>query len=356
MRAKEYLHIHRNEIQYLDIIKGLIDRFMPIRDNKKDTDALYNELLMADYKMQSFLLKKKFYDQGYALQQELPHLDSNKGEIPIEIVKEIRDILFRIIQEDKSFGYLYFLLGTEYNYRYPMNPVNCIPNATTIHESIAENRDNYPLNHVDGFLNDDFNYNYYQLLLEKSLIQDNDQYALDFFNKAYEMFDKLRCIKDSISSVKQFLNNQTFRDENEKFAILFFIDKSIEEFFNNDKYLSHCLREVRKMLGQSELLSTNSEPSNSSTSKIYLNSQRGKKIDLIRVINALYDLDFFKDEHQGSVTKKDVFITMGKALNMDLSNYDKDLSRALVGSTSLDKHLKVFKEMQNSMTELFNSK
>ena len=67
-------------------------------------------------------------------------------------------------------------------------------------------------------------------------------------------------------------------------------------------------------------------------------------------------MDFFKDEHQGSVTKKDVFTTMGKAFNMDLSNYDKDLSRALVDSTSLDKHLKVFKEMQKSMTDLFNSK
>lgn len=91
-------------------------------------------------------------------------------------------------------------------------------------------------------------------------------------------------------------------------------------------------------------------------SEIFLNSKRGSKIDFIRVVNCLYELEFFKSKLNNTVTKKIVFETIGKFVNVDLSNYDKDLSRSLSDNTALDKHLEIFHELENKMTDIFNSK
>ena len=61
-------------------------------------------------------------------------------------------------------------------------------------------------------------------------------------------------------------------------------------------------------------------------------------------------------ENGNKLLKKDFFTAMGRALNVDLSNYDNDLARSLSDSTALDKHLKVFIEMREKMEEIFNSK
>ena len=91
-------------------------------------------------------------------------------------------------------------------------------------------------------------------------------------------------------------------------------------------------------------------------SVIHLNKAIGKKIDFIRVMNSLYELGFFQNIHGGKITKKEFFTTIGNAVNVNLSNYDKDLSRSTADSTALDKHLHVFDEMREKMIEIFNSK
>ena len=91
-------------------------------------------------------------------------------------------------------------------------------------------------------------------------------------------------------------------------------------------------------------------------SAIHLNKAIGKKIDFIRVMNSLYELGFFQNIHGGKITKKEFFTTIGNAVNVNLSNYDKDLSRSTADSTALDKHLHVFDEMREKMIEIFNSK
>lgn len=91
-------------------------------------------------------------------------------------------------------------------------------------------------------------------------------------------------------------------------------------------------------------------------SVIHLNKAIGKKIDFIRVMNSLYELGFFQNIHGGKITKKEFFTTIGNAVNVNLSNYDKDLSRSTADSTALNKHLHVFDEMREKMIEIFNSK
>lgn len=92
-------------------------------------------------------------------------------------------------------------------------------------------------------------------------------------------------------------------------------------------------------------------------SHVYLSSKRGKKIDFIRVMNVLYELGFFQNAQGDTITKKELFATLAKFVNVkELEDYDKDLSRSLTDSTALDKHMKIFEMMSEKMEEIFNSK
>jgi hypothetical protein len=91
-------------------------------------------------------------------------------------------------------------------------------------------------------------------------------------------------------------------------------------------------------------------------SPVYLSDEKGAKIDIIRVLNVLYELGMFHGKDGAKLLKKDFFTAMGKAINKDLSNYDKDLSRSTSDSTALEKHLRIFVEMKKKMEEIWNSK
>ena len=91
-------------------------------------------------------------------------------------------------------------------------------------------------------------------------------------------------------------------------------------------------------------------------SPIYLSTAKGQKIDLIRVLNVMFEQGRFKGKDGAKLTKKDFFTEMGHTLHVDLSDYDKDLSRSMSDSTKLEKHLKPFDEMKEKMIEIWNSK
>ena len=81
-------------------------------------------------------------------------------------------------------------------------------------------------------------------------------------------------------------------------------------------------------------------------SSVYLSPVRGKKIDFIRVVNVLYELGLFTDKDGVRCTKKEAFLAFGRAVNLDLSNYNKDLSRALNDTTTRERQLQIFKDMR----------
>lgn len=91
-------------------------------------------------------------------------------------------------------------------------------------------------------------------------------------------------------------------------------------------------------------------------SPIYLNKTKGQKIDLIRVLNAMFELGCFKGKDGSKLTKKEFFTEMGYILHIDLSDYDKDLSRSMSDSTKLEKHLKIFEDLKQKMIEIWNSR
>ena len=76
--------------------------------------------------------------------------------------------------------------------------------------------------------------------------------------------------------------------------------------------------------------------------KIFLSKERGRRLDMIRIINIIIELGFFVDENGRKSSKKDVFAVFGHAMNADFSNYNHDLSSSLADSNSINKHLKIF--------------
>lgn len=107
--------------------------------------------------------------------------------------------------------------------------------------------------------------------------------------------------------------------------------------------------------GSSVSVSENGEEKGDGSS-VYLSPVRGKKIDFIRVVNVLYELGLFTDKDGVRCTKKEAFLAFGKAVNLDLSNYNKDLSRALNDTTTRERQLQIFKDMKLKMAEIYNDK
>ena len=70
----------------------------------------------------------------------------------------------------------------------------------------------------------------------------------------------------------------------------------------------------------------------------------------------MYEQGRFTGKDGSKLTKKEFFIEAGRTFHVDLSNYDKDLSRAMSDSTKLEKHLKPFEDMKQKMIEIWNSK
>jgi hypothetical protein len=76
-----------------------------------------------------------------------------------------------------------------------------------------------------------------------------------------------------------------------------------------------------------------------------LRKKQGAKTDLIRILNAIYELKMF-EMTDGQIPSKEMFMKQaGEFFGTDLSKYDIDLSQAL-NSTSLEANLKVFGQMK----------
>lgn len=119
--------------------------------------------------------------------------------------------------------------------------------------------------------------------------------------------------------------------------------------------VSPSVSSVSSSSGSSVSASENREEKGAGSS-VYLSPVRGKKIDFIRVVNVLYELGLFTDKDGVRCTKKEAFLAFGKAVNLDLSNYNKDLSRALNDTTTRERQLQIFKDMRLKMAEIYNDK
>lgn len=115
MRAKEYIACSEASLKHPAEIRQIIDEMLPLRSSRQQTADYYNRKLIADIRLQACLLQKELYEKNNAMQTAEPEeFQMKEGEIPVEIAASVRDELFDVVKEDKTFGYLYFLLGNEH--------------------------------------------------------------------------------------------------------------------------------------------------------------------------------------------------------------------------------------------------
>ena len=104
-----------------------------------------------------------------------------------------------------------------------------------------------------------------------------------------------------------------------------------------------------KLLEQSE---QETAPTNSN---LQLSTQKGVKVNFIRVINCLCELSFFTDKNGNDITKKEVFKTFGNAVNQDLSAFQNDLSTTKAAANSdMRSTLIVFEQLYAKQQEINN--
>jgi hypothetical protein len=69
-------------------------------------------------------------------------------------------------------------------------------------------------------------------------------------------------------------------------------------------------------------------------SNLRLSTEKGIKVNFIRIVNNLSDLSFFIDKNGNKTTKKEVFKSFGKLFNQDLSSFHNDLSASKAKAAS----------------------
>ena len=356
MRAKEKLIAQANKLAYATDIKKILSDLLPLRLDKEATEDYYNNVLTPDIRNQNYVLQLKMHESKNAMQSEIPIEEHYNEELSEDTAKEIRKELFYIISEDNSFGYLYYLLGTELNAKKGNAPIDCIPDKSQIKQAIKAYHDDYPKSNLDSYLEDDFNYAQYDEIIS-TYTRDTDK-VLSIFNMAYQIFDDVRCYKNRVSKIIVYLGELNFPNEQELYTTLSIVKNLFNNFCSTEPTTYHCVRELERIIEPHQTIfnADKKEEICNKKSRIYLNNQRGMKLDFIRVVNALYEKGFFKDELQNKISKKEVFETFGECLNMDLSKFQNDLSRSLTDSTALEKHLKIFEDLKEKMEDIFNSR
>lgn len=89
-------------------------------------------------------------------------------------------------------------------------------------------------------------------------------------------------------------------------------------------------------------------------SGITLNSDVSK-LDFIRVLYVLYELDFFVKESGKKVTKKELFAFLATWLGKEtLAHYDKDMTNSW--KSDMSAHIAIFDTMRSKMVELATNK
>ena len=80
---------------------------------------------------------------------------------------------------------------------------------------------------------------------------------------------------------------------------------------------------------------------------ITLNSKKGMKVNLFRVVIALHKLGFFVDKTGSAPDQEDVFQAFGDMLGKDYSKYYKDLSEA----SKKKNEITIFQELEQAFAE-----
>lgn len=249
MRAKELLYIKYRESEYFDILLETLNNLLPLREDKAATDDYFDRKLSADLHRQEYLYRKELFENNSIYVDEEPQLQTYEGEVKEEIAPQVRSLLFEIVKDDESFGYLFFHLGTEYNSLHKdAVPLDCYPIKERIKAAIALYRDDYPKASLNAYLDDDLNYQWYKTFEKEFLDEESEGYA--FFNSLYMTYDQIRLLKGQTLEVRKYYStDENYADDIQKYFAYQYVIDSIEKFNIDD----HGLVRIADVLKDSQI-------------------------------------------------------------------------------------------------------
>ena len=123
-------------------------------------------------------------------------------------------------------------------------------------------------------------------------------------------------------------------------------NKSEFDFDIGTPFDKQCELEIKKL----EKFLKMEQPTSTQPKQVFqLSSKKGSRIDLIRILDAVYELRLIEKIDGQMPTKQEFFEAFGDLLGINLSNYDADLSQSY-NKTSTEANVKVFNEMIKNVT------
>lgn len=231
MRANDYLKTIEPNCGFYEILKKLIYEFAYYRNDNEGTERVYNFYLLQDKARKKYLDELKMWELLEQDESHKPTYYENTFGITHDIASHIRDLLFSAIENDKSFGYLFYLLASKKNRTeifYQNNPIDCIPDKKLIEESIHNYQDDYPKKSLDEYLTYcDFNYSFYRKHKKKDHTND---FWFSIFFISYNLFDEARTLLFTPFTAIEIIKELVVENENEKIFIITLVCQLLEQY------------------------------------------------------------------------------------------------------------------------------
>jgi len=228
MRAKEYLEINKKKIYHYDLVKKAVYDLYSLRNNKRQTEAYFNRYLFADARYRS-------HAQYYADNAPSAIFNESENEIDKTIAHKVRMEILNVISGDDTFVFAYNIIAlgaNKYDDNHPIMTVNLkeenLNTVSYIEDVCKKYKEDYPKASLADYLLDDDNraifYNKRCDLLK------DEEWWLCAFNKAYEIFDRLRVKISDPFKAQYIVKNIYFNDKVLESTIVGIIKSLIDNY------------------------------------------------------------------------------------------------------------------------------
>lgn len=228
MRAKEYLEINKKKIYHYDLVKKAVYDLYSLRNNKRQTEAYFNQYLFADARYRS-------HAQYYADKTPSAIFNESENEIDKTIAHKVRMEILNVISGDDTFVFAYNIIAlgaNKYDDNHPIMTVNLkeenLNTVSYIEDVCKKYKEDYPKASLADYLLDDDNraifYNKRCDLLK------DEEWWLCAFNKAYEIFDRLRVKISDPFKAQYIVKNIYFNDKVLESTIVGIIKSLIDNY------------------------------------------------------------------------------------------------------------------------------
>ena len=228
MRAKEYLEMNKKKIQYCELVKKAVNDLYPIRNSKRETEAYFNRYLFADARF----CKQALNDDGSLSSTDFKE---REGEIKWPIAYIVRMQILNVIAGDDSFTFAYNIIGSGANSYEDFHRImacklkeESLNTVNHIEQVCKEYKEDYPKTNLADYLLDDANREFYNNR-KNNLLKDEEWWLLAF-NKAYEIFDKVRVKAYNPFKAQYMVKNIFFNDKVLESTIIGIVKNLIDNY------------------------------------------------------------------------------------------------------------------------------